>query len=121
MLDSVDKTKVITEAIEEYLSSLGWNVSREYKIDLTRSSSTFEGKIKEIHGRIDLFAKRNNESLAIEIDRGNKPWSLKKLEYCIKTYGSKAVWIRWKGEVTSAIPDGVIVYDISDGHAERLK
>jgi hypothetical protein len=65
-------------------------------------------------GRLDLLAHApNGRSLAIEIDRDNKAWSVRKLARCAEEFWTDALWVRWRGSVTHDVPDTVCLIDMT--------
>ena len=104
-------TRALTNLISTHLQSKGWAVSKEHGISLYRASKKKKGCEYLYQGHIDLCAEKAGKRLAIEIDRANKAWSLKKLEHCASN-GYTAIWFRWRGRVNNYAPT-VKIYNIA--------
>lgn len=101
--DTVDFTRLMTLDLCALISERGGRPWREYRLQTDRR--TKDGKLRE--GMLDIFAHFSDRSkLAIEIDRGNKQWSLEKLHIAASRLQAEAVWIRWRGKIkfTSCAP-----------------
>jgi DNA-directed RNA polymerase, sigma subunit (sigma70/sigma32) len=63
-------------------------------------------------GIVDVYVARPGQprDLVIEIDRGNKRWSARKLGYAVSN-GKAAIWVRWSGlgPPSAIVPGGVEV------------
>ena len=62
---------------------------------------------------MDLLFKRpgGRPAIAVEIDRGNKQWSLTKLGAEVDA-GNIALWVRWKGDTIIPVPASIGLVDI---------
>ncbi len=113
--NSLNQTARITEAIQLNAKHTGAKVELEYKTELIRSGFRKTGKPYSKHGHIDAqLTFPDGSCLAIEIDKGNKRWSLAKLEHCVEHNKWLALWIRWRGVLTKDIPKGILVIELSD-------
>ena len=98
-VDAPHATRLITETLAETLSQCACEVIPEPRTP---------------GGRLDLLAHApNGRSLAIEIDRDNKAWSVCKLARCAEEFWTDALWVRWRGSVTHDVPDAVCVIDMT--------
>lgn len=61
-----------------------------------------------LQGYVDMIAYWKERSIAFELDRGNKKWSLDKLD-AAAAQGHEAVWIRWSGGNVRVTPPTVSV------------
>ncbi|MEM1422713.1 MAG: hypothetical protein AAGH64_01795 [Planctomycetota bacterium] len=92
-------TRLITDTLTDTLVSASCDVIAEPRTH---------------RGRLDLLAHApNGRSLAIEIDRSNKAWSVRKLAGCAEEFWTDALWVRWLGPVTLDVPDTVCVIDMT--------
>ena len=65
-------------------------------------------------GHLDIFARfLDGSSLAVEIDRSNKVWSLEKLAFARNVLRSDCVWIRWRGRAVTFAQSEIAIVDIS--------
>lgn len=90
--------------------SFSWRsiCSRE-KIELTRPT-----KRGPYQGRVDVFGVFPDSSvIVIEVDRGDKRWSLQKLIFAATKLHTQAVWIRWSGFVNLYVPPSVTLIDVT--------
>ena len=64
-------------------------------------------------GIVDVVISRGGEApdIAIEIDSGDKRWSVKKLQYLARI-GMRAVWIRWGDDAWAGVIEGVDVIQL---------
>lgn len=114
-------TQCLTRKITLHLEKNGWNATLEYPIELYRNGTRNTGETYRYQGHIDIYATKEVQKLAVEIDRSNKQWSYKKLEYCAKNLGSSAVWVRWKGCVDIDSSDTVTIYNIAPEVSQTLQ
>lgn len=106
---SQQATRLITEAIAEWARRQGWEVEFEVPALITRP---VRGG-REFRGRLDIVCDRGEDLplIAIEVDRGNKRWSLQKLVAEAEA-GNLAIWVRWKGRHLIDVPEQVGLVDI---------
>ena len=103
-------TGLLTLEICSILLSINCRVKRECPVGLSRTVQS--GRVYQ--GHLDLFARFDDgSSVAIEIDRGNKLWSLRKLEYVAGESGSTALWVRWHGRVSMPTGSCVTVLNLA--------
>ena len=89
-LDTVAITAQITRAIAQWAVAHGWNPCAEARVNLP-TNDRGESRI----GYIDVVVRRGGKpDLAIEVDSGDKPWSLDKLRHAVAA-GMHAIWVRW--------------------------
>jgi len=89
-------TKSFTQALCNHIAENGGIVTLEYRIASNRVKSNGGKKL----GILDVFAQFGDGSkLAIEIDKGNKVWSLEKLGLAVEVLRAEAIWIRWRGQI----------------------
>jgi hypothetical protein len=92
---------MLTDDACKLLAALAARVTPEFPCGATRKLKAGH----EYRGFIDLFAVfPDQSSLAIEIDRSNKAWSLEKLEHVATQRNCRVLWIRWRGRVK--MPEG---------------
>jgi hypothetical protein len=102
-------TKAITSEIGHLIALSGGQFFPERKIDLTRPT-----KRGPYQGRLDVFGVFPDASvIAIEVDRGDKCWSLQKLIFTATKLGAHAVWIRWSGSVNLYVPPSVTLINVT--------
>jgi len=69
---------------------------------------------RKYHGFLDLFVEfADGSTIALEIDRANKRWSLAKLQYASQELDSCSLWARWRGVVALPPGSGVEILDLS--------
>ena len=61
--------------------------------------------------QLDFDVFPDSSVIAIEIDRGDKRWSLQKLIFTATQLHAEAVWIRWSGFVYLYVPPTVTLID----------
>lgn len=94
--DARATTSAITKAIVRACKELGARVDTE--VDCGKFENP-RWKRKSRSGRVDIVASfQDGSSLAIEIDRGNKRFSVEKLE-SMRQRGVATLWVRWGGTV----------------------
>jgi hypothetical protein len=102
-------TAAITREIARLIALAGGQFVPERKIELTRPT-----KRGPYQGRVDVFGVFPDSSvIAIEIDRGDKRWSLQKLIFAATKLHTQAVWIRWSGFVNLYVPPSVTLIDVT--------
>ncbi|NEA76084.1 hypothetical protein [Streptomyces sp. SID13588] len=90
-LSTSEVTRFLTDSVDRWANGLGYNVQRE--VDLPPDSRRRDQRL----GRLDLqLSHRSGKGrlISIEIDRGNKLWSLDKLTQAAEL-GHLALWLRW--------------------------
>jgi hypothetical protein len=82
---------LIKAEVGRWALAKGWSVRTEARVDVG-VSPTSDGRL----GYIDVVVVRGGglPDLAIEIDSGDKPWSVAKLRHAARG-GMRPVWIRW--------------------------
>jgi hypothetical protein len=102
-------TAAITSEIARLIALAGGQFVPEKKIELTRPT-----KRGPYQGRVDVFGVFPDSSvIAIEVDRGDKRWSLQKLIFAATKLHTQAVWIRWSGFVNLHVPPTVTLIDVT--------
>lgn len=115
-LPAPDATALVTDAVACTLCEHGWRIKREVWVRHDRRT----------RGRLDLLCQHDSgRSLAVEIDRDDKRWSIDKLARCAEHLWTDALWIRWRGGVTLRVPESVCVIDMTRArvrwrHAEAI-
>jgi hypothetical protein len=100
-------TTKITNAVYFAANECGGSCELEYPLNIYRG--------KDIQGYIDAHITfRDGTRYAIEIDRGNKMWSLVKLQHCSEVLNCSSIWIRWAGCISREIPTGICVVDMTN-------
>lgn len=98
------ESRVITAALGEIVTR--WGIDRGATIQ-REAAVVVDGSTRR--GRLDFLLWWEDAALAVEIDRGNKKWSLQKLQHVALGIGGLAtgsLWLRWKG-VPIEVPGGV--------------
>jgi hypothetical protein len=91
------KTRELTDALCLHITYCNGRPEREYPVLV---DFPWHGRSTRM-GYVDVFARfRDRSMLAVELDRGNKAWSLAKLRYCNTVQRTEALWVRWQGLVT---------------------
>jgi hypothetical protein len=104
-------TQGLTEELCRRIRWHGGSVSTEHRVELFRRTQS--GRLSS--GYLDIHADFVDHScIAIEIDRGNKRWSVQKLEFAAERLGATALWIRWRGVVRIQPTSAVMVVDITE-------
>jgi len=100
-------TRQLTRAIVDWALAHGWSPRVEARVEAMAPSLT--AKL----GYIDVIVSRRGggPDLAIEIDSGDKPWSLDKLRHAAKA-GMHAIWIRWGDEEWAGVYEDVDVIQL---------
>lgn len=97
-------TALLTVSIIETLESHDWQCRPEFPIDAPS------------RGYLDVLATHpDGVTLAIEIDRAHKPWSVEKMLAAGDRYGAMPVWVRWRERLSLRVPDSLCVYDLTRG------
>lgn len=99
--DSDKTTSSLTTKIVNYFKSKNYQVKPEKEINIDNKSMKDFGYNRQ-RGFCDIYAKKGDIQFYIEIDRGNKEWSIQKLDYMVKQ-GFNRIWIRWKGELNQEL------------------
>ncbi len=89
------ESEAVTARLGEVVTR--WGVTRGASIQ-GEAAVVVEGSSRR--GRLDFLLWWEDAILAIEIDRGNKKWSLKKLQRAARGIGglsTGSLWVRWKG------------------------
>jgi|TARA_B100000959_G_scaffold199113_1_gene208322 hypothetical protein len=98
-----DITAIITDFIYRWAKNNGWNPRLEYYIKAYRTTKS--GRVYQ--GVVDVYIERfDGPDIVVEIDRGNKKWSVQKLNYC-RIEGLEAIWIKWGSPISLDIPEGI--------------
>lgn len=107
-LKATEVTDTLSAAIRRWGHSNGWMTNTEVPSTARRHSGSGPGVAH--YGYLDLvFDRWGEESVVVEIDRGNKQWSLEKLT-AEAARGRVSIWVRW-GRQPPQVPDGVgLVY-----------
>tara|TARA_B100000676_G_C17606714_1_gene594691 strand:- start:150 stop:569 length:420 start_codon:yes stop_codon:yes gene_type:complete len=110
---SKEITTVLTEELVSWANENGWYPEREYKAGIFREhkSGKYEGRIDVYVNRDSLIPEKGLPPLAIEIDRGNKKWSIMKLEH-LQGRGCSCLWIKWGKKIDIEIPDGIMTFHV---------
>ncbi|MBF6314020.1 MULTISPECIES: CRISPR-associated endonuclease Cas2 [Nocardia] len=105
---SQQATRLITEANAEWARRQGREVEFEVPAMITRP---VHGR-REVRRRLDIVCDRGEDLplIVIEVDRGNKRWSLQKLVAEAEA-GNLAIWVRWKGRHPIDVPEQVGLVD----------
>jgi hypothetical protein len=99
-------TRFITDAVVNWAIANGWTPRVEARVE----ALTTLGSPKL--GYLDVLVRRAGlPDLAIEIDSGDKPWSVDKLRHAAAA-GMHAIWVRWGDEQWAGIYDEVDVIQL---------
>lgn len=101
-------TMILSDTLADYCQYKGYKYQREFKTGITRKVR--DGRI--YHGYVDFVVLIEKRMYCIEIDSGNKKWSLKKLIDSLFR-GFIPVWIRWNFEINIDIPKEIYVIDLT--------
>ena len=100
-------TARITREIVRWALSNGWNPRAEARVGVTVS-----GHGGSRIGYIDVIVRRGGEpDLAIEVDSGDKPWSLDKLRHAAAA-GMHPIWVRWGDDAWAGYCDDIDVIQL---------
>ncbi|MFI9051896.1 hypothetical protein [Streptomyces sp. NPDC053427] len=92
-------TRHLTRCVEEWGVSQRWTARRE----APSCAKPAEGRPPR-QGYLDVkFYRPGMSAVAVEIDRGNKRWSLEKLE-AEAANGACALWLRWSARPSTISP-----------------
>lgn len=86
-LSANEVTRFFTDSVTQWAYSLGYNVRPEVQLQSPDQRA----------GRLDLRLRHRSgtgRAISIEIDRGDKVWSLEKLTH-VAERGDLALWLRW--------------------------
>ena len=104
---ALEVTATLTEEVIRWARGNGWPAMTEVPIGIQRFS---RGVVRT--GCIDVVVQRSGRPVAIELDRGNKKWSLTKLRWAAEA-GHDAIWVRWGASRTRlAVPAPVILLPV---------
>lgn len=108
-LTSRQTTALLTVRVAEWGRSQGWSVQFEVPIRASRTTRSGESR-----GRLDVVCRRDagRPPVVIEIDRGNKRWSVDKLA-SEAAAGAVALWVRWRDPTNVDVPDAVGLVDLA--------
>lgn len=95
-------TAVICASIEQWAMQANFSVCAEVRLPGLTRGNDYAAVVDYVIGR------PASAPLAIEIDRGNKQWSLAKLDHALKI-GYEGLWIKWGKPITVEIPKGIEV------------
>jgi hypothetical protein len=97
-------TRQLTRAIVDWALTRGWRPRVEARVEAMAPSLT--AKL----GYIDVIVSRSSgePDLAIEIDSGDKPWSVDKLRHAARA-GMEAIWVRWGDEEWAGVYEDIDV------------
>ena len=99
-------TLEITDVVVRWALARAWSPRVEARVE----AATQAGETRL--GFIDVVIRRSGEpDLAIEIDSGDKPWSVDKLRHAARA-GMQAIWIRWGDEEWAGVYDDVDVIQL---------
>jgi hypothetical protein len=99
-------TRQITDAIVRWALTRGWMPRVEARVE---APTLLEGTRL---GYVDVVVHRpGSTDLAIEIDSGDKPWSVDKLRHAAAA-GMHAIWIRWGDEQWAGVYEDVDVIQL---------
>lgn len=102
-LTAPEVTSLLTSRLVAWGLAQGWMVSREVPSRARRGAAE-----RQHHGFLDVVLERWGRSpVVVEIDRGNKTWSMEKLT-AEHEAGCVSIWVRWGRAVVNA-PEGVEV------------
>lgn len=101
-------TELLTSTIENFASEQGFECEKEVFLGLTRKTNGYKGLIDVI------ITKPDGIRYAIEIDSGNKRWSLEKLLHS-HSIGYIPIWVRWHTKIKIKIPSVVNLIDLTNG------
>jgi len=107
-----DITELITDEIISWASMNNWGSEREFEIYLIKNKNNqlSRGKIDLVLDGNVSVSENNILPLAIEIDRGDKNWSIEKLQHC-QNLGFNCLWIRWGKKIKIDVPEGIWYYN----------
>ena len=99
-------TRQITDVVVKWALARGWTPRVEARVEAV----TLAGGRRL--GYVDVLVRRPGEpDLAVEIDSGDKPWSVDKLQHAAAA-GMQAIWIRWGDQEWAGVYDDVDVIQL---------
>jgi len=100
-------TELITSSIENFACEQRYKCEKEVFLGLRRKTDGHKGLV-------DIIIKSPNEKqYAIEIDSGNKKWSIDKLLHAYKI-GYVPTWVRWNAKININMPAGINLIDLTN-------
>ncbi|MGW1193683.1 hypothetical protein [Streptomyces sp. NPDC002559] len=93
-LSTAEVTEFFTDSVSRWADSLGYKARREVWLPVQSCQPDQRA------GRLDLQLRHHTGKgrlISVEIDRGNKVWSLNKLTQAAEL-GDLALWLRWSRE-----------------------
>jgi hypothetical protein len=101
-------TRHLTDVVVRWALANGWTPRVEARVE---AIAALVGTPQL--GYIDIVVTRNDGApdLAIEIDSGDKPWSVDKLRHAARA-GMHAVWVRWGDQQWAGVYDDVDVIQL---------
>ena len=106
-LKSTTITREITTAVSEWACTYKYRCAFEVALPGIERNNN-KGAVIDVVLEND---EDNSAPIAIEIDRGNKTWSIRKLMHAV-SQGYVALWIKWGLPVSSDIPAEIAVINI---------
>ena len=100
-------TELIASSIKSFALNQGFKCEKEVFLGLKRKTRGYKGLMDIIIRRPDGIG------YAIEIDSGNKKWSLEKLLYAHRI-GYVPIWVRWCAKINIDIPAVINLIDLTD-------
>lgn len=101
-------TRLLTHTIVDWGIAYGWMPALEVASRAVRGEG--DGR-RGHHGYLDIVLERwGLPPVVVEIDRGNKQWSVDKLE-AERAAGSICLWVRWSKKTPTA-PSGIEVVHV---------
>lgn len=112
---SIRITEKLTSAICEYFQKQGHKVALEVNVETKYIPRQKDREPYIRPGRLDLVVDSPNRwQLAIEIDRGNKKWSVEKLKH-VQTNNKNTfgIWIRWGGQLRNVDTSAILLINLT--------
>lgn len=102
------KSRTITRAI--IAAVIKWARANQYEcaFEVRLPGITRNNNMRAVLDVVLKGAKTKPDLIAVEIDRGNKSWSIKKLAHAV-SLGYAALWIKWGGPIRIDVPSQIAV------------
>ncbi len=100
-------TELIASSVKSFALNQGFECEKEVFLGLKRKTDGYKGLVDIIIKSLDGIR------YAIEIDSGNKKWSLEKLLDASKK-GYVPIWVRWCAKINVKIPAVINLIDLTN-------
>ena len=103
-----------SSSITKYLTNVIINSAFKHKLKIKKEVklNNFRGTKRNWRGTIDIRVFEKKNIFDIEIDRGNKLWSLEKLHHCRNMLNHEVLWIKWGLPINEKAMEKIKKYNI---------